>query len=146
MDTLDYDFAVVTLNQDIILGANVAIIPLTSGSNPADGSQVTVSGWGVTSESASGLPINLREANLPVVNQDTCRRTYSFITARQICLGGTLQGGLSACFGDSGGPAVQNGVQYGLVSGGYSCELPNIPGIFARISSVRDWIKSLTGV
>lgn len=46
---LDYDFAVFLLSQDITLGSNVAIVPLTYVSNPVDESLVTVSGWGVTS-------------------------------------------------------------------------------------------------
>ncbi|XP_077299817.1 trypsin-7-like [Arctopsyche grandis] len=143
---LDYDFAIVTLRQEIILGPNVAIIPLATGSDPEDGSLVTISGWGVTTESMGEIPTNLREVDLPVVNHSTCRRSYLFLTSRQICLGGTPQGCLSACFGDSGGPAVQNGVQYALVSGGTSCEKPNVPGLYAKISSGRDWITEMTGV
>jgi hypothetical protein len=48
-DILDYDFAILSLQPgvEIALGANVAIIPLASASNPADGSLTTVSGWGV---------------------------------------------------------------------------------------------------
>lgn len=47
-DTLDYDFGIVALEREIPLGDTMAIIPLTSGSNPSDDSMVTVSGWGVT--------------------------------------------------------------------------------------------------
>lgn len=49
--------------------------------------------------------------------------------------------------GDSGGPAIHNAVQYGVVSGVLSggCSAPNIPGLYAKVSSALPWIYNITG-
>jgi len=151
-DILDFDFGIVSFaaGVEIILGPNVQVIKLSSGEDPAVGSSIIVSGWGVLTETSSSVPTILQEVSLPVWDNDRCRSVYSFVTPRQTCCGGTSIGGTSACFGDSGGPVVQEFgsslVQYALVSGGNSCTQPNIPGIYAKISSVRPWITEQTGV
>lgn len=66
-----------------------------------------------------------------------------------ICAG-TEQGGKDTCFGDSGGPLTcpQNGTRQlaGIVSFGAGCAKPNYAGVYARVTAVRDWIKSIAGV
>lgn len=45
--------------------------------------------------------------------------------------------------GDSGGPLVANGKQWGVVSWSVKpCTAKGYPGVFARVSSYIDWIKS----
>lgn len=48
--------------------------------------------------------------------------------------------------GDSGGPMVnQQGsvwVQSGVVSFGFGCARPNLPGVYSRVSSYQSWINS----
>lgn len=62
------------------------------------------------------------------------------------CAGYLGVGGKDACQGDSGGPVIVNGVQHGIVSWGTGCADPAFPGVYSKISVVRDWIKTLAGV
>lgn len=66
-----------------------------------------------------------------------------------ICAG-FIEGGKDACYGDSGGPLTfENGIKpilVGLVSFGRGCGTPNSPGVYARITAARDWIRLLTAV
>lgn len=41
---------------------------------------------------------------------------------------------------------VCNGTLTGVVSSGYGCGIKSYPGIYARVSSARKWITSITGV
>jgi trypsin len=45
-----------------------------------------------------------------------------------------------------GGPIVCNGKLYGDVSSGYGCGLKDFPGIYGRVSEVRQWIRDICGV
>lgn len=46
--------------------------------------------------------------------------------------------------GDSGGPMVCDGGVAGVVSfGGRICGDPNVPNVYTRVSSFRDWITSV---
>ncbi|KAI4470792.1 tryptase-related [Holotrichia oblita] len=67
------------------------------------------------------------------------------IQGGQICAGHE-QGGVDACWADSGGPLmVQSHGQamiVGVVSTGIGCARPLLPGIYTRISEYIPWIRS----
>lgn len=56
---------------------------------------------------------------------------------------------IDACNGDSGGPMVRkyDEVLIGIVSwGDNGCINNDLPGIYSRVSVVRNWIKEVAGV
>lgn len=60
-----------------------------------------------------------------------------------ICAG-YKAGGIDACQGDSGGPLVADYKLVGVVSWGKGCATN--PGVYARVSYVRNWIRNVTGI
>ena len=93
----------------------------------------------------------LRQVELPLVDEETCRRVYPGmpIGARTLCAGLRV-GGKSSCQGDSGGPLMvkdgQRWVQVGIVSWGVSCAKPGYYGVYARVGAFTGWLESTTGV
>lgn len=162
--SVDYDYSLLELSQEIQFDDTKKAIKLTEGKEENDGSMVKVSGWGNTQSSESRAW--LREAEVPLVNQDLCSEKYAKyggVTPRMICAG-FMEGGKDACQGDSGGPLFTKdgelcfwfleylifllflGVLVGVVSWGYGCAKPDFPGVYSRVSVARQWIKENSGV
>uniref|UniRef100_U5EZJ4 trypsin n=1 Tax=Corethrella appendiculata TaxID=1370023 RepID=U5EZJ4_9DIPT len=146
--TIDYDFSLLELAQPLQFDNNRQPLGLPEQDEPvADGTLCIVSGWGNT-QSVTESRASLRAAQVPSYNQNECDRAYrqyGGITDRMICAGYTA-GGKDACQGDSGGPLVAGNKLVGVVSWGYGCAVPNYPGVYSRVASVRTWIKSNSGV
>ena len=90
---------------------------------------------------------NLQYVRVPAVTNSACNSAYGgSITDSMLCAGFTGVGGKDACQGDSGGPYVcndnGNAVIAGVVSWGIGCALPQYPGVYARVTTVLDWIQS----
>ncbi|XP_017101316.2 serine protease 1-like [Drosophila bipectinata] len=145
-----------TLRNDISLiriphvdySAAIHNVELSRSDASYDGDEVIASGWGRTSDSASGVAARLQYAHMKVISNSQCKRTYSStIRDSNICV--STPAGVSTCNGDSGGPLVlaSDKVQVGLTSFGSSagCE-KEYPAVFTRVSSYRDWIKDHTGI
>jgi secreted trypsin-like serine protease len=91
-----------------------------------------------------------------IFSDKKCRALYMVpgirfnVTENMVCAGvanpKSDDGNNDACQGDSGGPLVCNGTQHGVASCGYECGLSNFPGIYSRVSAVRDWIRKIAGV
>ncbi|XP_028287528.1 transmembrane protease serine 9-like isoform X2 [Parambassis ranga] len=119
-----------------------------SGSVFNNGTECWVTGWGAVNEGVSlPFPETLQEVKVPVVGNRQCDCLYGagFVNDNMICAG-VLAGGKDSCQGDSGGPMVsQQGlvwVQSGIVSFGFGCARPNLPGVYSRVSSYQSWINS----
>ena len=154
------DYNTQNLDSDICL-LRMASVPrcsiqgaiLDTGSTVSDGDLLTIAGWGDTvaqpvSGSVGAVASSvLLEAQVPVVPQSQCA---GYTTSNMICAG-YAAGGVDTCQGDSGGPAfVSSGgsaTLVGVVSFGYGCAQPGYPGVYARVSTLRNWIAStMSGV
>ena len=60
---------------------------------------------------------------------------------------GLKEGGRDACKGDSGGGLLYqeedsgHWVEVGIISSGYKCGLPRVPGIYTRVATFSGWIQ-----
>lgn len=146
--TLDYDIALMQLAKPITIrvARAIALAPQDN-KPPVPGSIGAVTGWGSLWEGGP-LADRLKVVHVPVITQEICRGRYgqNVITERKFCAGYWQVGGKDACTSDSGGPLVINGVLTGLVSWGSGCARADGPGVYARVSSLRAWIRSKSGV
>jgi len=140
--TLDKDFTLVKLARR----SSVTPVPMdlngySDNYNP--GKPLWVVGFGNTRTSGSAYPKRLRHVEVPYVSQKSCSSSYAdqSITSNMFCAG---DGNRDSCQGDSGGPIydAQRKVLVGIVSWGYACAMNGYPGVYARVSSQDNWIKS----
>ena len=115
---------------------------------PAAGQDLTVIGLGTTSEGGN-LASVLQEVTVQTVSDAECNVNYDGDIVEDVMFcAGVDGGGMDSCQGDSGGPifsltpsgAVDK--QVGVVSWGIGCARPDLPGVYAEISAVNDWIFS----
>ncbi|XP_077581728.1 anionic trypsin-2-like [Stigmatopora nigra] len=144
--TLDNDIALIRISSPVTFTDYIRPVCLAApDSDVADGTNVWITGWGtIGSDESLPSPQTLQEVEIPVVSNSECAESYNVITSNMICAGRT-EGGRDSCQGDSGGPMVgQNGSQWtqvGVVSFGRGCALPDIPGVYARVSEYQSWIS-----
>uniref|UniRef100_A0A673CRH2 Peptidase S1 domain-containing protein n=1 Tax=Sphaeramia orbicularis TaxID=375764 RepID=A0A673CRH2_9TELE len=112
------------------------------------GTDSWVTGWGTVQEGVLlPFPGTLQEVEVPVLGnrQCNCLNGVGTVTDNMICAG-LLEGGKDSCQGDSGGPMVSKQgsvwVQSGIVSFGFGCARPNLPGVYSRVSQYESWISS----
>ncbi|XP_037532311.1 suppressor of tumorigenicity 14 protein [Nematolebias whitei] len=149
--TYDYDIALLELSEPLVFSNTIQPICLPSSSHvfPA-GMSCWVTGWGALRE-AGQLAMTLQKASVKIINDTVCNTvTENQVTSRMLC-SGFLAGGVDACQGDSGGPLVcfeESGkwFQAGIVSWGEGCARRNKPGVYSRITKLRDWIKQEAGI
>lgn len=125
----------------------------------AAGMPVYVYGWGATDERVRESTTGLRSGRMELTSLARCDRITGYSAADRrntdpdavpkenaaLCaLGRNRQ---SACSGDSGGPLIYYGDAddrprvVGVVSGGPACGQTGVPGKYARVGLVSDWIR-----
>jgi secreted trypsin-like serine protease len=110
---------------------------------PSSGTDVLTAGWGLTTENGKQSLI-LREVKVPIIDNGTCKASYSDLTENMICAG---EKGKDSCQGDSGGPLfLDDGNvvrQIGIVSYGVGCGREGFPGVYTRVDNYQKnkWIS-----
>jgi len=145
-DTMSHDFALIELNEKVTLGSCVGVACLPS--TPIQKDQVCyITGWGTLS-SGGDTPDVLQEAQVKTLDNDDCNSKNGGILDNMLCAQGRNKDGevTDACQGDSGGPLVCADVDgtysvHGATSWGFGCADANKPGVWARTTSVLDWIR-----
>ncbi|CAL1599847.1 unnamed protein product [Knipowitschia caucasica] len=94
----------------------------------------------------------LREAQVQVLADETCRRDDHYgamITGNMFCAG-RPDWSQDACEGDSGGPLVcEVGGRlslFGVISWGDGCAQENRPGVYTKVTNYNHWIQNKTGL
>ncbi|NWR76480.1 TMPS9 protease, partial [Centropus unirufus] len=143
---LDFDVAVLELERPLVFNKYIQPICLPPAVQTFPvGKKCIISGWGDLQEGNVTKPEILQKASVGIIDQKICDFLYNFsLTDRMICAG-FLEGKVDSCQGDSGGPLaceVTPGVFYlaGIVSWGIGCAQAMKPGVYSRITKLKDWI------
>ncbi|KAF4111064.1 serine protease [Onychostoma macrolepis] len=145
-NTIENDIALIKLTEPVSLNTHVSPVCLAETSDEfAPGMTCVTSGWGVTRYNALFTPNELQQVALPLLSNLDCKNYWgSNIHDTMICAGAS---GASSCMGDSGGPLVcQKGDVWtlvGIVSWGSSRCDTSIPGVYARVTELRDWVDQI---
>nr|XP_033819686.1 suppressor of tumorigenicity 14 protein-like isoform X2 [Geotrypetes seraphini] len=150
-NTFDYDIALLELKEPLVFSNIIHPICLPARTHIfPSGMSCWVTGWGLLGENGQ-LARMLQKAEVKIINDTVCNSvTRGQVTPRMLC-SGYLTGGVDACQGDSGGPLAcsQNGGPWflcGIVSWGEGCARKNNPGIYSRMTELREWVKIQTGL
>ncbi|KAH8357937.1 hypothetical protein KR200_001373 [Drosophila serrata] len=122
------------------VGGHLSVAPIQlAGQVTPPGRVCQVAGWGRTERSS--LSNILLTANVSTIRHQTCRMIYKTGLLPGMMCAGRLQGGTDSCQGDSGGPLVHEGRVVGVVSWGYGCAEPGLPGVYVDVQYYRQWIE-----
>lgn len=148
--TLDHDVALLELESDQTI-APLALVD-ARGVAMARSSKFRIAGWGQLGETRFDRPNELQQVVVGLTDQADCVSKYAGInktvTALMFCAQGKKPNGdiSDACQGDSGGPlvaedtSVKAKVLGGIISKGEGCGRKDFPGIYTRLSLLRDWV------
>jgi hypothetical protein len=128
------DWALIKLASPVSL----PLLPIAT-TGAFDTGTFTIAGWGAASEGGSQQRFLLK-AEVPFVNDTTCRQAYPTLIVNEEICAGLPQGGVDTCQGDSGGPMFRRDnanawIQVGIVSWGRGCARPNFPGVYTEVSN-----------
>ncbi|MCT9112802.1 S1 family peptidase [Streptomyces mirabilis] len=135
------DVAVLTLSTSMSY-TPASYVASTDTSVYATGATARIIGWGTTSESGSSSN-QLRTATVPIVSNTSCAGSYGseFVASDMVCAGYT-NGGTDTCQGDSGGPLLIGGVLAGITSWGNGCAEAGYPGVYTRLTTFSNLVKT----
>uniref|UniRef100_A0A4W4F5C2 Peptidase S1 domain-containing protein n=1 Tax=Electrophorus electricus TaxID=8005 RepID=A0A4W4F5C2_ELEEL len=94
--TLDYDIMLIKLFHPVKVTDAVRPISLPTGC-PFAGMPCTVSGWGSIYSDSSFMPFHLQCADVPVVSDEECEKSYPGMLTRRMLCAGHPEGGQDAC-------------------------------------------------
>jgi Trypsin len=111
----------------------------------AAGTPLKIAGWGLTDFKTEKSPAQLQTGETVVQSASVCRaqsRRYLpfYSTAQQLCAIDRPSDKVSACFGDSGGPAIATRADV-TSAVGPGCN-PHVLNVFTRVDQVSDWVAA----
>ena len=149
-DRKNYDFCILQVESIELDQATTDIVCVPQHDvhvKSISGNRCYVAGWGETSTGGQS-PI-LRSFKADIFSPNHCNNLfgYQFDDDSEFCAGEI--NGSDACRGDSGGPLVcidddNQPILYGIVSWGLGCDIGK-PGVYAKVSTVVDWIEEVIG-
>ncbi|MCI4374399.1 hypothetical protein PGIGA_G00005730 [Pangasianodon gigas] len=110
---------------------------------PYEGMPCTISGWGSLYADELFMPFRLQCADVPVVSDQECEKSYPGLLTRRMLCAGHKEGGKDACSRDAGSPLVCYGKVHGLVSWGQGCGVPGYPGVYVKVCEFLYWIRDV---
>ncbi|CAO1298912.1 unnamed protein product [Diamesa serratosioi] len=150
-----YDVALLFLKNAFIISDNVKPICLPPQDLSFDFNNCIVTGWGKNKYGKAGHNQDiLKYIDVPIVSHQNCETSLK-LTRRLnknfklhnsfICAGG--EEGYDACQGDGGSPLIcpisdKDGYYYqaGIVSWGIGCGTAGVPGVYVKVSKIKNWI------
>ncbi|KAJ9597891.1 hypothetical protein L9F63_011257, partial [Diploptera punctata] len=140
-DSNEFDIAVIKVKIPFAYGNQIQPIALAS-ENPKIGAYGILTGYGFINQDGLIQAAQLQQLHVPIVSSELCKQVYKGdLTENMLCAG--ISGGEGACFADSGGPLVVNGVLVGVVSFMVDrCDKP-VPQVFADVPAMLDFVISV---
>lgn len=144
--TVSNDVSVAKLVEPVKFFSEINAIALIDDGIEFDGGErALLSGWGLNNDGV--IPSTLQWAELEIFSMKECRKRHGSIISDTMLCAGVPEGGKGQCSGDSGSPLVVNGKQVGVVSWSIKpCAVYPFPGVYAKVSALRGWIRTVTGV
>jgi len=149
------DVALLILENGFVWQENVRPICLPEMNVNFDYSRCYATGWGKNTFGKDGAYQEiLKKIELPIMPNDQCQKNlrttrlgkHFILDPSFICAGG--EKGKDTCKGDGGSPLVcpipgvkDRFYQAGIVAWGIGCGEQNIPGVYANVPYLRQWIS-----
>ncbi|KTG01159.1 hypothetical protein cypCar_00038254, partial [Cyprinus carpio] len=142
-NTIENEIALIKLIEPASLNTHVSPVCLAETSDEfVPGMTCVTSGWGVTRCNALFTPNKLQQVALPLLSNQDCKSYWGSNIHDMTIRAGAADA--SPCMGDSGGPLVcQKGDVWTIVSWGSSRCDTSIPGVYGRITELRDRVDQI---
>jgi trypsin len=154
-DVDEYDYALLKIYDTSKLVSTFIELNTNPNLPETEGQEMHVMGWGKPTVNGTEVKSDvLQQAEVLFIPNEKCRKITSNspmvnlsddVFDITLCAADFKEGD-DACYGDSGGPIILQGknvstdVQLGVTSYGFGCADPTLPGIYARVSYVKDWL------
>ncbi|KAL7555004.1 hypothetical protein ACHAWF_018576 [Thalassiosira exigua] len=165
--TMKYDFAVIQLKKKVSVDVEVVTLNKDPGVPSREGNRVVALGWGDTDASPDTYKQSnkLHGVTVDYIPNNKCAQRSGYVGNELVSYQGQVSHLMVRTQFEytfvrscqiyitlfSGGPLVIPGsdkrgrkdVLVGLSSWGYACAHESLPGVYARVSSQYEWIKSI---
>ncbi|XP_004520157.1 serine protease SP24D [Ceratitis capitata] len=136
-----HDLAVITLEQPLTFSSRIAAIALATTEDDAglaEGTEVTLAGWGLQLSGAS--PYKLQQTTLQVLSSHECEYQAGFGYDSVLCLQHGVQQGISS--GDDGAGVVSGNKLVGVASFFFGAGGTKLPDVSTRVAYYSEWIAN----